>query len=189
MGWTTTDKRRGQTMQSFFQEELGDGIEIIKSAYKGFVFYAACRHRSKPDEVWALVVLTNRGDRYHNFGFKTLDETMGPNEVKCPADILDLLSPTNNAYALNWRKRCRETLEQQERAKRVKPGTVIEFDRLLTFGQWGKHKRFRFVGRLNDGIGGFKRDIWVIDDDSDYQGCYVKLGAWRTGNDWEIVEE
>ncbi len=36
-----------------------------------------------------------------------LDETCGPNEASCPSRILALLTPTDNAYALAWRERCR----------------------------------------------------------------------------------
>ncbi len=40
---------------------------------------------------------------------------MGPCEAECPARILDLLTPTDKEYALDWRKRCRANLERRGR--------------------------------------------------------------------------
>lgn len=55
--------------------------------------------------VFAAVFLTQvyKGD----WGYKDMDETMGPNQSNCPKGILDLLSPTTSQYALEWRERCR----------------------------------------------------------------------------------
>lgn len=41
------------------------------------------------------------------WGYKDIDETMGPVESGAPASLLDLLSPTTVPYALDWRERCR----------------------------------------------------------------------------------
>lgn len=41
------------------------------------------------------------------WGYKDLDETMGPVESCAPSEILDLLSPTRDTYARAWRARCR----------------------------------------------------------------------------------
>ena len=41
------------------------------------------------------------------WGYKDIDETMGPVESHAPAAILDILSPTTDQWALDWRERCR----------------------------------------------------------------------------------
>jgi hypothetical protein len=41
------------------------------------------------------------------FGYKRIEEEMGPHECGCPTSILDLLSPTDNRDAQNWRAACR----------------------------------------------------------------------------------
>jgi hypothetical protein len=52
------------------------------------------------------------------YGFKYMDETMGPYYTNCPNKILDMLSPTDNEYAIKWRNKCREF-------NKIKPGTVV----------------------------------------------------------------
>ena len=44
---------------------------------------------------------------------------MGPCYYDCPKSILDLLSPTNNEYANNWRAKCREQI-----AKKTNPNSL-----------------------------------------------------------------
>lgn len=183
MGWTTLHKSKGHTMQAFFQGELGDTTVIVKSAYKGFVFYAACYNTARPADVWALVVLTkNCGSFYDNFAFKMMDETCGPNEVGCPASILDLLSPTDSAVASDWRKSCREQLAVQGKTKAVVPGTVITYPMPLDFGyDYGTHSRFEYIGTL-----GNKRNVWRIADDTPQSGRFVTIRNWRSSTVWAI---
>ncbi len=76
------------------------------------VYYAAVEHRRGDDgsEVFAAVCLVDwnpRDPEGYIFGYKDMTEQMGPVESNCPEAILDLLTPTTNAYALAWRQRCR----------------------------------------------------------------------------------
>ena len=60
------------------------------------------------------VVLLLKPDRERGNGhylIKDLPEGMGPTATFCPERILDLLSPTDNEFALGWREECREELE------------------------------------------------------------------------------
>jgi hypothetical protein len=135
MGWTFTDYRQpGMSHAEFFSKELlrspeeGGTSRIIDSAYvpaeEGSVFYAAVATESSAgSEVWALIVLT-QGRSGARFGWKEMDETMGPAEDGCPARILDLLSETDNEHALEWRGRCRERVALLESAVE---GAVLEF--------------------------------------------------------------
>ena len=93
MGWTFQHRDRGITDRAFFQDLLGDKQEILASATVGrTTFYAAVRSL-RTGEVWAFVALTRwvRGD--FNYGYKDMDERMGPTEALCPPALLDLLSP------------------------------------------------------------------------------------------------
>lgn len=81
---------------------------VLKSAMVGTTYYAAVEVLSqKTRDVYAVVVLTS-SDKAHgyNFGYKDIDETMGPCECKCPSSILNLLTVTNNQYANEWRNKC-----------------------------------------------------------------------------------
>ena len=56
-------------------------------------------------DVCALVVLREfEGDLV---AYKVLDETEGPFEAHASQAFLDVLSPTDNQYATEWRSRCR----------------------------------------------------------------------------------
>src|SRR3546814_2469904 len=60
-----------------------------------------------------------------------LTENMGPCEADCPAAILDLLSPTEHEYALDWRARCRANLAH--RARKLADGDRIRIPEPVTF--------------------------------------------------------
>ncbi|MBO6031678.1 MAG: hypothetical protein J6Q22_09415 [Prevotella sp.] len=84
--------------------------EVLKSAMVGSVYYAAVKNHK--GEVFAAVFLTCGRTRWDNtaWGYKDMDETMGPNESKCPASILALLTPTDSKWANEWRERCRQNI-------------------------------------------------------------------------------
>ena len=90
--------------------------EVLKSAMVGRTYYAAVKRtiyatETEPErsEVFAAVVVTSTNmGYYHNFMYNAMDETVGPCEHKCPKSILDLLTPTENEYAKEWRQRCYE---------------------------------------------------------------------------------
>lgn len=93
------------------KDENGNVIssgEVLKSAMVGSTYYAAVRN--KDGKVWAAVFLTCGRTRHDGtaWGYKDMDESMGPCEDKCPVSILDLLSPTDSQRANEWRDRCRK---------------------------------------------------------------------------------
>lgn len=60
-----------------------------------------------------------------------LEESMGPCEDGCPAHILDLLTATDNKYALDWRERCRANLAR--RGRKLSDGDRIRLEAPVTF--------------------------------------------------------
>ena len=115
------------------EKSFGEGYEILKSSMVGSVHYAAVRKVKQytkqndgtymyvdiPKEkqiVFATVTLT-RTDMtdYYNFAYKDMDESMGPCESNCPLSILELLSPTEDCYAIDWRKRCEQNAERKKK--------------------------------------------------------------------------
>jgi hypothetical protein len=128
MGWIVAEYRPpGESHEEFFAREvLGERQEILAAAHVGGVggtFYAAVREQSS-GEVWALVVATT-GRPGARFGWKEMEESMGPAESECPARILDLLSPSADEHALAWRARCRARLR---RLAAVIPGAQVRFE-------------------------------------------------------------
>ena len=117
-------------------------------------YYAAVEHVSvstSAREVWALVCLVryNRRDREgYVFGYKDMEESMGPCEDACPAKVLDLLTETDNAYALDWRSRCRARLADraiQNARPLPRPGDVLILAEPMLFRDGRRLSRFEAV--------------------------------------------
>ena len=86
--------------------------------------------------VFALVVpMTFCRNIVFDFGYKPMDETVGPCEAECPTRILDeLTDPPYNEFAAEWRGRCREYHEGRARVRRLTKGVSFAIATPLTFG-------------------------------------------------------
>ncbi len=129
---------------AYFMEGLNKGhFKVLKSAMVGSVYYAAVTNLKRcvkengeyvmsngeyvredvPEEereVWAAIFLTKTDMKdYYNFYYKDMSEDMLPGYYDCPKGILDLLSPTENENALEWRKKCREQLEKKKNGNSI----------------------------------------------------------------------
>lgn len=72
-------------------------------------YYAAVETTEKSTgerKVWAAAFMVKfaKGE----FGYKDMDESVGPYTNRCPEKILDLLTPTEYPHAMVWRHKCRE---------------------------------------------------------------------------------
>lgn len=114
------------------------GMRVIDSAFVGNrVWYAAAEiiQDDEPQYVIALVCLVRWNPSARDgyvFGYKDLEESMGPCEAGCPARILRLLSPTAKEHALDWRRRCLARLRLHGR--KVEDGMRLRFPRPISFG-------------------------------------------------------
>jgi hypothetical protein len=130
MGWHWQHKDPGP-LQDFFIRELRPLEVIATHSHARHEFYAAVR-KPETGEIFAFVALLEwrMGDR-HNFGYKPMDETMGPYAYNCPARILDLLTPTDNLTANEWRSRCCEVItrkaEHAAMRRKIWPGCRVRF--------------------------------------------------------------
>lgn len=115
---------------------------VLRSALVRLRTYYAAVERVQADgdrQVSAVVCLVryNPNDREgYVFGYKDMDETMGPVESECPVVILDLLTPTDAPYALAWRARCRARADERRaagRRPRPRPGQTVVFDEPIAF--------------------------------------------------------
>ena len=134
---------------AYFMEGLNRGhYEVLKSVMVGTVYYAAVKKLKKytghdengnwlysdlpPEEqkVFGAVFITSTSKKdYYNFGYKDMDETMGPGDCDCPKSIISLLSETDNEYALHWRQRCLAKRHTKSKLNSLPIGAVIEFTR------------------------------------------------------------
>lgn len=140
MGWTYVQKDQGESVKKFFEKEFTNG-KIIDCAVVGMqtAYIAYEVNTGDKKEVVALVCLLrfvpNARDGF-NFGYKVLDETMGPVAYRCPERILKLLTPTDNEWANQWREKCWENLRIRKDKPKLKEGMVIGFASPLNFGEW-----------------------------------------------------
>ena len=141
MGWTSyiaTHYKNGKVdckaeMDSRLTQHEHDGypeLNVLKSAIKGGTYYAAVqiKHNGVQEKVLGVVALIST--KWHdgmNFGYKDMDETMGPGYYDCPKTILDLLTPTDSEWANEWRQKCREQLNRPKLGQ-LPIGTKIKWN-------------------------------------------------------------
>jgi hypothetical protein len=157
-------------MEAELPETLTKRGEILACATVGGAFYAAVRDHDSGN-VWALVTLIQRGRGWFNCHYKEMSEDMGPVETRCPARILDLLSPTDHKYATEWRAACRANAAKSAKAAAVKPGTKIRFGQVLNFGPGLALSELTLVGRSTFTDGTLRYSV----------------PNWRTRYEWEIA--
>jgi len=146
MGWWYQHREKGISDKEWFQRELfpSGTNTIVESASKGNVFYAAVLVH-ETNKVWGLVCLKQwvRGDEF-NFGYKDMDESMGPFCYDCPERILNRLSePAINDSAAKWRAACRAEIAKRALRPKLKAGDTIQFPEPLTFRDNRQRKYFR----------------------------------------------
>lgn len=126
MGWTGTrmyncPRGKARIEEAIRQEGYcgSDGNtswDVLDSALVGSTVYLAVHYRNiakEIDTVYGVVILTSYRD--HEFCTKAMSEDVLPYGYDCPKRILDLLSPTDNDCALEWRSRCAESRTMKNR--------------------------------------------------------------------------
>ena len=161
---------------SYFLEGLNRGwYDVVRSTMKGSVYYAAVTkikrygldadgHIAKDtneddivedipksaQETVGVVILTSVRGSW--FAYKDISETMGPCYYDCPNAILDLLSPTTNSCAIDWREKCRNNNSKQSISK-LPIGTEIEFEhcgKTITLRKSAPCYQFKTTFWIND---------------------------------------
>lgn len=173
MGWLYTAKP--DNVKEFFRkqltwrnEEAGQSCKPLDLAIVNMrTLYGAIERTSDTGEreVFAIVFLLNfTRDPYYNFGYKDMDESMGPNERQCPERILKLLTPLKYmGYAEQWRKDCWETVQtRKERAAKRKVGVKLHSKDPagVKLGRHGTYTDMEVVD-LNHGAGKKRPVLWV----------------------------
>lgn len=98
------------------------GCRVLKSAMVGTTYYAAVErynNRKGFRDIGAVICLTCGQTKWDDtvWGYKDMDETMGPYYYDCPAAILDMLTPTDNPTSNEWREACRKNLTEKKERK------------------------------------------------------------------------
>jgi len=140
----------------------GTQVTCLASALVGGKAYYAAVEQIDPGGrrtvtgIVCLVAFNPRAADGMTFGYKDMDESMGPCEADCPDDILDLLTPTDREHALNWRARCRaNNIARKAISARPTPriGQTIIFDPPLDLSNGRTVARFTVIAPHNGGRG------------------------------------
>ncbi len=129
---------------------------VLAAARVAGTVYMAVRTTEKAtgtSYVFAAVILISN-TRRHGFGYKDMDESMGPYECACPDRIMRLLSPLadipNPSYAADWRARvaAHRHAAAALRAKRksLQPGSIVTLPQPVGFRDGTTADAFRVRG-------------------------------------------
>lgn len=177
MGWCGSyleDRTTKGIIERIKEQEIGDKCEIVYYSKKGRIISLAVKSKES-EEVFAVVCLTRIDRGGKEFMIKTLDETSGPCYYDVPKKLLNLLSPTNNEYALKWREQCKLFIETKKNSSKIKQGDLIEFEDEIEFNNGVKLKTFSYL----------KNNIFMIPGSSSFNKFQIK--NWKTKK-YKVVE-
>lgn len=180
MGSTGMHIESHQSTKDVVLADISSNYEIVAYAAKRtrgqwtMAHYVACRSKDT-GETSCLVVLSHRinlPNVHENLYYKYVDETMGPNEIDAPKQVLDVLTETENANALSWRAACRKNLERAAANAKITKGAHIRFNHELNFGDGVQEQEFTFIERST-----FTRKT---------DGRRVRIPNWRKFSTFEV---
>ena len=119
MGWLFGWDSRKSLVRHLVE---GNGVKTLKSCSVGNNLWTVQEYTTNEGEqVHFACLYLIKGPPYgrddgHGWGYKDVDETMGPNEISFPYTWLDLLTPTDSKYANEWRARVKARGEKLQKA-------------------------------------------------------------------------
>lgn len=200
MGWTEYHAsyykngkvdRKAEMDSKYNWEDESRKIEVLKSSMVGSTYYAAVKCFNKTngyEHISAAVCLTSTKNKdYFNFAYKDMDETCGPYQCDCPKGILDMLSPTESKYALEWRQACRDNLAKKRnpnRFNKLPVGTVIKVIMPFDTKYFGEGQEVRLRKRTKWGS---NRTEWIT---MNGVACRFTAGLMKLlQEDYEIISK
>jgi hypothetical protein len=118
MGWLISyDKTKKQTIAERTETQFGEcgtrRWSYPKHCIRGNCLWKIAVYSEKQNGEWVevdrLIALDLlRKDEGMGWGYKDIDETMGPVETSCPISYLDMVPCPDSEYARKWRERVRE---------------------------------------------------------------------------------
>ena len=152
MGWLFGYYERRSLIEHLVH---GNGLKTIRHCLVGNNLWCVHEHE---EHRWACLYLLRGNPRVkndcHNWGYKDVDETMGPNEISFPYTWLGLLTPIASEYANAWRARVK--------ARGEKMATVVPGSKWFYYGGG-----YTVVARCSP-------SCWIVHDDL---GCRYRMTA------------
>jgi hypothetical protein len=167
MGWTYESKPFGKTAREHMRDKFTQAhVPGEKAGYTvlhdtaDIRNYWAIVELTYPDgqkKIFCAVCLINHCRGYYNFGYKDMEEEMGPCDSIPPISFFRKLEgiippETVNDWARSWRDRCRAYYAKSERVKELKAGQVLKrHDGDYTLMRRYERKRGAWVVKCPDG--------------------------------------
>lgn len=147
MGWMYVYKPKTMSIREFFEERFNYSEEngrygkildcAVVNLRTAYIAYEIGDAQGKREVIAIVCALDYNPKSDCNFGYKDMDETMGPYLYDCPERILKLLTPTDHEYAKKWREKCWENIRKRKDRPMLKKDAVIEFSSPIHFrGGW-----------------------------------------------------
>jgi len=130
MGWLFT---RGTTKADIIEDLTREtpSIRTIRHSVRGNTMYAVIEAKATGQRTIMVYLLAGRRD--YGWGYKDIDESMGPVECDCPLWAFELVPEPPNDWARTWRERvrarhaARNDRKRRARflAKQIEPGAPV----------------------------------------------------------------
>jgi hypothetical protein len=105
-------------------ERFGDKFELARACVVGSRHWYLVRDRETGMHWVGLDLM--QGGRRHGWGYKDLDETVGPCAVDCPVSYLDAPHVKLEGWAAQWRERVRAYHATKKARPKPAPGLVVK---------------------------------------------------------------
>ena len=113
MGWYygwSSKKELIQELVKTYTTSIGESSLTLRHCYRGNTYRGVLwsvkfiTHANKSSEIIICCDLLHR--KYNDgWGFKPMDETMGPCYYSCPMSYLNMVPIPDSIYAINWRSK------------------------------------------------------------------------------------
>jgi len=140
MGWLFFHRPAGAKNRDILRNELQQdylpgektGFAVIHDTLHGSKYWAVIERTDRESgekQRFGLLCLTERCRDYHNFGYKEVEENMGPAEIPPRSFFLKLealVPEPDGQYGREWRERCRAHYAKPVVSIKLAPGQLIE---------------------------------------------------------------
>lgn len=131
MGWLYTNRQKGISNFDFFSKRFNYENEngyckLLKACTKKYrevyCLFEVFNAKSNTVTRFIVVCLTQWHPKsYYNFGYKEIEETMGPYQMDCPVSYINECTEPMNEYSAKWREAIiAKDIEKKENKARIK---------------------------------------------------------------------
>ncbi len=126
MGWIFpyTTRTRAELVKYLRRpERFGPRLELVRACVKGSRHWYLIREKESGLHWVGLDLM--QGARVDGWGYKDLDETVGPTAADCPLSYLDAPHRGPVGYAAQWRERVRRFHAAEKARPALAPGVTL----------------------------------------------------------------